>query len=48
VNHATEGHGLGLAIAQRLVTRFGGKIWVESEPDMGAKFAFLLPLKSSV
>jgi signal transduction histidine kinase len=47
VNHATEGHGLGLAIAQRLVTRFGGKIWVESEPDMGAKFAFLLPLKSS-
>jgi signal transduction histidine kinase len=45
VNHATEGHGLGLAIAQRLVTRFGGKIWVESEPGLGAKFAFLLPLK---
>jgi signal transduction histidine kinase len=44
-NHATEGHGLGLAIAQRLVTRFGGKIWVESEPGLGAKFAFLLPLK---
>ena len=45
VNHATEGHGLGLAIAQRLVNRFGGKIWVESEPGLGAKFAFLLPLK---
>jgi signal transduction histidine kinase len=45
VNHTTEGHGLGLAIAQRLVTRFGGKIWVESEPGLGAKFAFLLPLK---
>jgi signal transduction histidine kinase len=44
VNHATEGHGLGLAIAQRLVNRFGGKIWVESEPGLGAKFAFLLPL----
>lgn len=47
VNHATEGHGLGLAIAQRLVIRFGGKIWVESEPGSGAKFAFLLPLKST-
>jgi signal transduction histidine kinase len=47
VNHATEGHGLGLAIAQRLVIRFGGKIWVESEPGLGAKFAFLLPLKST-
>ncbi len=47
VNHKTEGHGLGLAIAQRLVTRLGGKIWVESEPGLGAKFSFLLPLKSS-
>ena len=47
VNHATEGHGLGLAIAQRLVVRFGGKIWVESEPGLGAKFAFLLPLIST-
>ena len=45
VNHEAEGHGLGLAIAQRLVNRFGGKIWVESEPGLGAKFAFLLPLK---
>lgn len=43
-NHATEGHGLGLAIAKRLVTRFGGKIWVESEPGAGARFSFLLPL----
>ena len=41
----TEGNGLGLAIARRLVNLFGGKIWVESEPGMGAKFAFLLPLK---
>ncbi len=43
-NQETDGHGLGLAIAQRLVTQFGGKIWVESEPGEGAKFAFLLPL----
>jgi signal transduction histidine kinase len=47
VNHTTEGHGLGLAIAQRLVNRLGGKIWVESEPGCGAKFAFVLPLKSN-
>lgn len=44
VNQESDGHGLGLAIAQRLVTQFGGKIWVESEPGAGAKFAFLLPL----
>jgi signal transduction histidine kinase len=36
-----EGHGLGLAIARRLVQAAGGKIWVESEPDSGSKFSFL-------
>lgn len=40
-----EGMGLGLAIARRLVLAHGGKIWVESEPGMGAKFSFLLPLR---
>jgi signal transduction histidine kinase len=37
----TEGHGLGLAIARRLVLAAGGKIWVESEPGSGSKFSFL-------
>ena len=36
-----EGHGLGLAIARRLVQAAGGKIWVESEPTGGSKFSFL-------
>jgi signal transduction histidine kinase len=36
-----EGHGLGLAIARRLVQAAGGKIWVESEPSSGSKFSFL-------
>jgi signal transduction histidine kinase len=41
----SDGMGLGLAIARRLVQGFGGKIWVESEPGAGCKFSFLIPLK---
>jgi len=40
------GMGLGLAIARRLVTGMGGKIWVESEPGAGSKFSFIVPLKA--
>jgi signal transduction histidine kinase len=40
-----EGMGLGLAIARRLVSGMGGKIWVESEQGSGAKFSFIVPLK---
>ncbi|HWR37599.1 MAG TPA: HAMP domain-containing sensor histidine kinase [Clostridia bacterium] len=38
-----EGSGLGLAIARRLVYAHHGKIWVESSPGAGSKFAVLLP-----
>lgn len=44
-NEKTEGMGLGLAIARRLVAGMGGKIWVESEPGAGCKFSFIVPLK---
>ncbi len=45
--HEEAGMGLGLAIARRLVQAHGGKIWVESEPNCGCKFSFLLPLKKN-
>ena len=41
----SDGMGLGLAIARRLVHDFGGKIWVESENGTGSKFSFLVPFK---
>jgi signal transduction histidine kinase len=44
-NEKSEGMGLGLAIARRLVQGMGGKIWVESEAGAGCKFSFIVPMK---
>jgi signal transduction histidine kinase len=40
-----QGTGLGLYLAHAVITAHGGTIWAESNPDGGATFSFVLPLR---
>ena len=43
-----QGTGLGLPISRQIIEHFGGRLWVESDPEqgrVGAMFSFVLPLR---
>lgn len=49
-NPLGTGTGLGLAISERIVSQFGGHIWVEARADgkAGSEFTFTVPLSTGL
>ena len=41
------GTGLGLAICEQIISRHGGRIWAENNPDGGSIFRFFIPFEKT-
>jgi len=39
----SENTGIGLSVVKRIIEKYDGKIWIESEPEKGSTFFFTLP-----
>ncbi|XUW99773.1 MAG: PAS domain-containing sensor histidine kinase [Dehalogenimonas sp.] len=39
-----DGLGLGLVIAKAIIERYGGRIWLESQPSNGSRFFIAMPI----
>jgi len=39
-----QGTGLGLSICQLIIEQLGGKIWIDTDYDKGARFLFTHPI----
>jgi PAS domain S-box-containing protein len=44
--NAAPGDGVGLTTVRAIVTRHGGRVWVESDPGIGSRFYVRLPRRS--